>query len=143
LIVGLIGGVVWSKRDVLLSPQKGPEVFHGNLTPGVSAPTEEKPPIAVVVATVAPAKVEIEPEALPPPAPIPERYVPPPLPELEVALRDAPISAMVGGEKPRVTIKGRQYGIGQEIVPKLVLKRVEGRTIIAEDADGAVYRRTF
>jgi|GEM_PF-5459825 len=46
-------------------------------------------------------------------------------------------------DPPRVRMNGKTFSIGSELIPGLILKKVENRTIIAEDGAGAVYRRTF
>lgn len=96
-------------------------------------------PVAVAPAkTAPPALIKVAKEPLP-------QVVLPPAPQdpaLLTLLQNISLNAILASP-PRVRANGKTFALGEEIVPGLKLKRVEKNAIEAEDAAGAVYRRTF
>ena len=73
------------------------------------------------------------------------RYEPTPVPldpALEAALQAMKLNAILA-DPPRLQMNGKIFPVGSEILPGLRLKQVDRRSIVAEDAAGALYRRTF
>ena len=64
-------------------------------------------------------------------------------PELEDALRSAPIKAITEGSSPRVLIGTKIIGVGEEITGGLVLIKIENKTLFARDEAGAIYTRIY
>ena len=81
---------------------------------------------------VAVAKIAVDPQPLPI-APIR------PKPELESALENLVIKALIKGPSPRVLIGDRAIGVGDELTPGLILSGIEGRELMATDAQGLRY----
>jgi len=80
-------------------------------------------------------------------APLPEKMplpaVPVPTnPALEALFQDLTLTAILV-DPPRVQINGKLYAVDAEVVPGLWLQEITKQRIIAEDAAGARYQRTF
>jgi len=86
-------------------------------------------------------------QPIPSPASIPEKSTLPaaPLPtdpELEARFQGLTLSAILV-DPPRVQINGKIYSLDAEVVPGLWLREITKQRIVAEDASGARYHRTF
>lgn len=75
------------------------------------------------------------------PAQLPARTIEPD-PGLQFQLQQMTLSAILANP-PRAQVNGKIIALGQELIPGLTLKHVEKNALVAEDAAGAVYRRTF
>ena len=97
--------------------------------------------------TATPVPPPITKRTLPSSAPIPETSMPPaaPVPTdpvLEARFQGLTLSAILV-DPPRVQINGKIYTLDAEVVPGLWLREITKQRVVAEDASGARYHRTF
>lgn len=77
-----------------------------------------------------------------PSGPTPTLPPPPVDPVLATAFEKMALNAILA-DPPRAQLNGKIYELKSEILPGLTLIRVEKNAIVAQDAAGATYRRTF
>ncbi len=89
-----------------------------------------------------PAPAEPAPLLVHPAPPTPTLPPPPVDPVLATAFENLALNAILA-DPPRAQLNGKIYELKSEILPGLTLIKVEKNAIVAQDASGAIYRRTF
>jgi len=77
-------------------------------------------------------------DALPPPDVIAAKVADP---VLESQLANVVIKALIKGSNPRILIGDRVIGIGDELIPGLILAGIDSNDLIAKDERGMLYRK--
>jgi hypothetical protein len=83
-------------------------------------------------------------ESFPAATPQPDAYVAPqPDPELESALANLVIKALIKTPNPRVLIGDRVFKVGDELIPGLILAGLDADDLLATDEQGITYRKNY